>query len=522
MSTPTNPYRTSRLTVAIIARDAEHLLAQTLDCVAQRVDEVIVLDTGSTDQTGEVAREKGATLIEQPWDESFALARNQCLRHASGDWILWLDAGETLTTEAVNTLLTFVKTEANAARAYVLFVEVPQDDGTTLPERVGRVRLVPRRRGIAFEGRVNERLDGSLKMLNITTQPLDIIVRRPACDADEHIIQAKAERNLRLADLELAEGADTARVWLAAGSAHAQVGHSDRAADCFRRAIQRGEPGTSDVLDAYYGLLNIQDDQSAESEVQIAICLQALEAFPIDAQLLCGMGSYMLRQNRLDLAARAFRVAAEYGQTDPCTWHIVDIQQNAATCLSLTLQLQGDDREAEKVLVAALDRQPRAERLRHQLLQLYIKQANGTAAMATFDLLPAETPHREALRSAVRGGLLAVEKNWSAAAPYLQAAYSAGCRDPICLRYLVATHHQTGDHQAAEAVLREWQSLEPLNPDVASPLASVTGQPVPSSNGTTNVRPARIDAAESAFRSDTVLGTTTAGGPTPHTPSTPV
>ena len=88
-----------RLTVAILARDAEHLLIDTLDTAAQLADEIVVCDTGSTDGTRELVRQHGARLIEHSWGNSFAEARNAAWAAATGEWILWLDAGERIVTD---------------------------------------------------------------------------------------------------------------------------------------------------------------------------------------------------------------------------------------------------------------------------------------------------------------------------------------------------------------------------------------------------------------------------------------
>src|SRR5437660_1581456 len=98
MLKPTN--RGPRLSVAMIVRSCAAELAATLRSVRDLADEIVVLDTGSTDGTREVASQCGARVFQQPWADDFAAARNACLAHASGEWVLWLDAGETLPAES--------------------------------------------------------------------------------------------------------------------------------------------------------------------------------------------------------------------------------------------------------------------------------------------------------------------------------------------------------------------------------------------------------------------------------------
>ena len=130
-------------------------------------------------------------------------------------------------------------------------------------------------------------------------------------------------------------------------------------------------------------------------------------------------------------------------------------------CLSLSLELLGEDDEAREVVEQSLAGQNDPVRLRRRLIDLYVKHDRRKEALDQVSLLPAETPHRDALRSAVRGACLAAQKNWVAARAYLQTAYDSGCRDALCLRWLSVALVSTGDLAAAEPILRQWQAAQP-------------------------------------------------------------
>lgn len=84
------------LSAAIIARDEAVHLPACLASISGVVDETVVVDTGSTDATVEVARAAGAMVASRPWDGSFATARNAALDLAKGTWVLYIDADERL------------------------------------------------------------------------------------------------------------------------------------------------------------------------------------------------------------------------------------------------------------------------------------------------------------------------------------------------------------------------------------------------------------------------------------------
>ncbi|MCS7460411.1 glycosyltransferase [Paenibacillus doosanensis] len=80
----------------MIVKDEEACVERCLQSVRGIADEMIIVDTGSTDKTPSICKSFGAEVFDFPWEDSFAKARNYGLKKASGDWILWLDADEEL------------------------------------------------------------------------------------------------------------------------------------------------------------------------------------------------------------------------------------------------------------------------------------------------------------------------------------------------------------------------------------------------------------------------------------------
>jgi tetratricopeptide (TPR) repeat protein len=90
-----------QLSLCMIVRDEAQNLPRCLHSVQDVVDEMIVVDTGSTDQTITIAREYGATVHELTWQNDFASARNHALQFVQGEWVLVLDADEVLLPDCV-------------------------------------------------------------------------------------------------------------------------------------------------------------------------------------------------------------------------------------------------------------------------------------------------------------------------------------------------------------------------------------------------------------------------------------
>src|SRR5262249_45124790 len=75
------------LSLCMIGKDEEEMLPGCLAAARHAVDEIVVVDTGSSDRTVEIAESFGARVVHFPWNGSFADARNVSIEHASGDWI---------------------------------------------------------------------------------------------------------------------------------------------------------------------------------------------------------------------------------------------------------------------------------------------------------------------------------------------------------------------------------------------------------------------------------------------------
>src|SRR3990172_8112519 len=83
-----------RVSLCMIVRDEAAMLPAFLESARGSWDELLAVDTGSTDATPELLTAAGATVLHRPWDDDFAAARNFGLERASGDWVLVLDADE--------------------------------------------------------------------------------------------------------------------------------------------------------------------------------------------------------------------------------------------------------------------------------------------------------------------------------------------------------------------------------------------------------------------------------------------
>jgi Flp pilus assembly protein TadD len=110
----------------MIVKNEEISLPKCLGSVKNFVDEIVVLDTGSTDKTPRIAQQFGAKVHYFAWNNNFSAARNEALKYVTGDWILVLDADETLTPEIMPLLKAVISKEE-----YIAINLVRQEVGST-------------------------------------------------------------------------------------------------------------------------------------------------------------------------------------------------------------------------------------------------------------------------------------------------------------------------------------------------------------------------------------------------------
>jgi len=162
------------ISACIIVKNEEMMLSGCLTSIKPIADEIIVVDTGSTDKTLEIARKFGAKTFNFEWNSDFSSARNFSLEKASGDWIIVIDADEILEQkdqEGIKKLVLMKDFDAFSViqRTYtdessnLEFVKLPQKRyGFSGYFDVEVIRIF-RNNGYKYSGKVHEIIDDSLK-----------------------------------------------------------------------------------------------------------------------------------------------------------------------------------------------------------------------------------------------------------------------------------------------------------------------------------------------------------------------
>jgi tetratricopeptide (TPR) repeat protein len=246
------------LALSMIVRNEEAVLPRCLESVRGIADEIVIADTGSTDQTMQIARHFGARVFSIPWENDFACARNQALAEVHSDWVLALDADEMLDPGATQTMADHM------AKADIAGYQVPiwnytlrlSDHLWDRPAKPNRsslaaarqypayvehenVRLFRRLPEIYFVGRVHETVGTRILETGMKLGHANLVIHHFG-------MVAEAEVHLRKHILYLEMGREKVREMPNDAQAHFELGleefkavHNDsEALRCFRRACE--------------------------------------------------------------------------------------------------------------------------------------------------------------------------------------------------------------------------------------------------------------------------------------------
>lgn len=297
-----------RLSLCMIVRDNASILTACLDSIRPWVDEMIVVDTGSRDDTPRLAERLGARVLSFPWCDDFSAARNQSLRHARGRWLFWMDSDDIIDEDNGRKLRALAGRDADPAiLGFVMQVHCPGPgaDGALHTTVVDHVKLLRNLPDLAFEGRIHEQVLPSIRRLGGEVAWTDIFVVHAGYDHSPQGQARKRERDLRLLHREHQERGEHPFTLFNLGMTYADLGRYPEAIDYLRRSIARATPRESHLRKAY-ALLASCHQQAGDQKAAWAACQEGLRRMPTDPELRFRAALLLHESGRLAEAAQSY------------------------------------------------------------------------------------------------------------------------------------------------------------------------------------------------------------------------
>ena len=306
-----------RLSACVIVKNEAENLPRWLRCMAQVADEMIVVDTGSQDDTVALAEAAGAKVFHFPWINDFAAAKNYALEQAAGDWILFLDADEYFSEESLQVLRQEMQRYHRDKKAGVVLcrlINIDKENNNKIVDTMLQSRIFRNLPNIRFEGCVHERLintKGNLKMLSNSK----LVIYHTGYSASN--FQKKAKRNMvllqeRLKQAKTQKEQDSLAHFMM--DAYHSLGEYENAIKYARRAIANGTQLVG--MEGYLHEILFSASQSAgrSREELFAILEEAMSAYPQEASFVIEKG-YLLWQ------------AGDFAQAEACMMHALELRR---------------------------------------------------------------------------------------------------------------------------------------------------------------------------------------------------
>ncbi len=295
-----------RISLCIIARDEEKNLGRCLASVDGAVDEIVVVDTGSTDGTVAVAESYGARVFHYPWNGDFAAARNHALGQSTGDWILVLDADEELSPEANGALRKLVSLAGPEVNGFGFLMASWTGERAGLHlSTIVHPRLWRNRPEYRYRGRIHEWVDiGPVVYTGLRIYHYGYL-------RNTGRKREKAARNIALLQEELRKDPEDGYYLFQLGVEYGRLGQLPRAVACFRRAWQRVQ--SSFIADRFVlCLLRLRRYREARD-----LIVEALSRWPDYTDLYYHYGCALMGMGEYEAARATLRRCLEMGPPPP-------------------------------------------------------------------------------------------------------------------------------------------------------------------------------------------------------------
>lgn len=290
------------ISLCMIMRNEEETIERCLQSVEPLVDEIIMVDTGSTDQTKEIVQKYTDRVYDFVWIDDFSAARNYSFQLATQDYILWLDADDVLSEEDQVKLRKLKQTIDSSVDSVTMIYHYAFDEFGNPTVRFRRNRLVKRAKQFQWQGAVHEYLSVSGKIINS-----DLVVTHKRIDR-------LSNRNLSIYEKRLANSEKfTPRDLFYYANELKDHGKLHAAAEYYQRFLYEGEGWVEDNISACDKLADLYS-QLGEIDREREFILKSFQYDTPRAELCCRMGYSYLREKDYQRATFWYELATRLDQ----------------------------------------------------------------------------------------------------------------------------------------------------------------------------------------------------------------
>lgn len=350
------------LSLTMIVKNEEKFIERCLNSVKNIVAEMIVVDTGSTDRTTEIAEACGAKVFDYKWNDNFADARNFALQQSTGDWNLVLDADEYLTGDYSQHINELINGKEAIGRIKIVSKYMDMDKNEIRHSQIFVSRIFPK--GVYYSGRIHEQVVSDLPHVRT-----EIVANH-----DGYFQTDKTDRNLHLLQMELHIDPNNPYLLYQIAKEHKNKNDHAKAEAYYAKSytLVTKDEGyfPSLVVDYLYSLIATKNLTRAYEIIQTEQArLQTVPGFHFVSGLFYMdyiLSDIQTHVDKLDLIEKAFLTCLELGDSNRYDSVVGTGSYLASYNLGVLYEVVGDVRKAEQMYnhSANYDYQPAVQRLR--------------------------------------------------------------------------------------------------------------------------------------------------------------
>lgn len=262
------------ISVCMIVKNEAHNLKNLLPVLKHLADEVIVVDTGSTDNTDLVMQDAALRMYGFPWCEDFSKARNESLKYATKDYIMWVDADDAIQEEDFVALRKHLEENPDTAVMMKLVDLRPNNKYVS-----DQLRVFPNNKGVEFRGRIHEQVIDSINENKIPVTYCDAKVYHLGYQ-DSSLMAQKLVRNTILLEKELEDNPDNYFQMLALSRTYLSIGNNTKSLELVDRIIKENKGSKETYVEMAYLVKASALDLSDKRGDAIGILKEGKEVFP--------------------------------------------------------------------------------------------------------------------------------------------------------------------------------------------------------------------------------------------------
>jgi tetratricopeptide (TPR) repeat protein len=262
-----------RISACLITKNEEKVLAKCLESLKGIVDEIVVVDTGSADNTVKIAESYGARLGNFEWVNDFSAARNAALEHATCEWALWIDADEQLDPSCLEAFAKGV-IRPHLGGYSVKIINYMDDSGTVSEFIHTPTRLFRNIPGVTFTEPIHEQITPSLMKLGLPWTPLeDAVIHHDGYRTAAIEEKNKVERTITLLEQHVANNPEEPFQIFNLANAYFVGQEFDKAAKTAKRALKNLPIAGAEYGHAVYQVLSTSLGALGKHEEAERVCL---------------------------------------------------------------------------------------------------------------------------------------------------------------------------------------------------------------------------------------------------------